>query len=131
MYRTHAVLSLLIASDSYPKLLKLSCFTRLRNRYENSNMVGGSLVGCHQCVYLPGGLYTPRSSLAFCRTCLISSCVHKRVSVTFWTAPEATKTPEIAGAALGSTSTITNTPGPSAAVLYIETNLPPTASIRF
>src|SRR3954447_14795090 len=47
-------------------------------------------------------------------------------------APEATTVPEIAGAALGSgTSKITKTPGPSAAVLYIDINFPPAASMRF
>src|ERR1035437_3006587 len=41
-------------------------------------------------------------------------------------------TPVRAGAALGSgTSMITNTPGPSVAVLYIEINLPPAASVCF
>ena len=40
-------------------------------------------------------------------------------------APDATTVPEMAGAELGSgTSKITKTPGPSAAVLYIEINLP-------
>ena len=47
-------------------------------------------------------------------------------------APAATTVPDIAGAELGSgTSKMTRKPGPSAAVLYIEINLPPAASINF
>jgi hypothetical protein len=48
--------------------------------------------------YLPGGLYAPRSSRAFCRTCVTSSCVKRRVSFTLWTAPLATAMPENARA---------------------------------
>jgi hypothetical protein len=82
--------------------------------------------------YLPGGLYAPRSSRAFCRTCVTSSCVKRRVSFTLWTAPLATAMPEIAAAILGSgTSNMTKTPGPSAPVLYIDINLPPAASVSF
>ena len=51
--------------------------------------------------YLPGGLYAPRSLAAVCRTWLTSSCVIRRVRVTFWTAPAATAMPEIAAAASG------------------------------
>jgi len=79
---------------------------------------------------LPGGLYEERSFAAFCRTCLISSCVNSRTSFTFCRVPAVTVRPEMAGAALGSgTSKITRTPGPSEATLYIETSFPPAASI--
>ncbi len=30
-------------------------------RFYNQLMVGGSPVGCHPCIYLPGGLYALRS----------------------------------------------------------------------
>jgi hypothetical protein len=82
--------------------------------------------------YLPGALYDPRSSRAFCRTLPTSSCVIRRVSLMSRMAPPATAMPAIADATAGSgTSIIINTPGPSAAVLYIESSLPPPASTSF
>src|ERR1700732_1266028 len=87
---------------------------------------------CAQYLQLPGGEYFPRSWLAVWRTLAISSCVHSLMSLTLWMAPAANTVPEMAGAALGSgTSKITKTPGPSEAVLYIEINFPPAASMRF
>jgi hypothetical protein len=65
---------------------------------------------------LPGGLYEDRSLAAFCRTCLISSCVNNRISFTFCKVPVVTVRPEMAGATLGSgTSKIVRTLGPSEA----------------
>src|SRR4030095_12903449 len=107
--------------------------TLLYQQFSEHPLIGPGLHGqTGSRDYLPGGLYTPRSSLAFFRTCVISSGVHRRVSFALCIVPVDSTTPEIAGATLGSgTSKITNTPGPSVAVLYIEINLPPAASIRF
>jgi hypothetical protein len=46
---------------------------------------------------LPGGLYEERSFTAFCRTCLISTCVNNRVNFTFCSVPAVTVRPKWPG----------------------------------